>query len=95
MSEPSMNELRTVIETWISQRTLTFQRQPFNEGANASSLREFVEIQNRLSRRLISILQTENPDFWSAFVELGMNASRIVEGGKILVDKQDRSQEGM
>lgn len=77
------------------QREAVFKRQQFKDGSNAASLREFVEIQNRLSRRLISLLQKEEPLFWEAVVELAMNAQRITEGAKVFVNGQDRTSEGM
>lgn len=89
------DEFTTLIETWQTQKLAVFKRQPFNEGANAASLREFTEIMNRLSRRLISITGKQDPDFWQSIVELAMNTNRILEGGKVFVDKQDRSSEGM
>lgn len=78
----------------MMQRTEVFKRQAFDGGANAASLREFVEIQNRLSKRFISEFQVQDPDFYSAIVELAMNAQRMIEKGKLFVNGQDRSSEG-
>ena len=50
------DELVHVVEIWQTQRTAVFERQSYNEGSNARSLREFVGIQNRLASRLVSLL---------------------------------------
>lgn len=88
-------ELCQIIETWQLQKRQVFKRQPYADGSNAKSLTEFVEIQNRLSRRLVSELGKQDPDFFESMVELALNAQRIIEGGKVFVNGQDRTSEGM
>lgn len=95
MSVQELNEIIRAVETWQHQREEVFKRQAFQDGANAKSLREFVEIQNRLSRKLISLTQKNDEHFWSALAELGNNAARIVTQGKVFVNKEDVTQEGM
>lgn len=85
----------TIVETWQLQKHAVFKRQAYNDGSNAKSLTEFVEIQNRLSRRLVSELQKQDADFFESLVELALNAQRIIEGGKVFVNGQDATREGM
>jgi BMFP domain-containing protein YqiC len=84
-----------VVETWQFQRHEVFKREEFDSGRNAASLRQFVETNNRLSRRLISLLDKRDPAFWSALQELAVVAGTIVSGGKTFVNGQDRTSEGM
>lgn len=84
-----------VVETWQLQRHEVFKREAFQEGKNAASLRQFVEINNRLSRRLIAVFDKRDPEFWSALQELAVVAGTIVSGGKTFVNGQDRTSEGM
>lgn len=86
--------IRTV-ETWQHQKTEVFKRQGYDDGANAASLREFVEIQNRLCKQLISAFRKEDADFWTSLMELSVNCERIVSRAKIFVDGQDRTSQGM
>ena len=92
-----VEEFVRVVETWQTQKREVFKRQTYSDGANPASLREFVEIQNRLSKRLVSGLEKQDPDFWQSLVELAMNCARMVEpdSPRVYVDGTDRSQEGM
>lgn len=84
-----------VFEIWQHQRTEVFKRSPFGDGGNASSLREFVEIQNRLAKQLVSLTRKTDPEFWTAVSELGVHCQTVVSGAKTKVNHIDRTQEGM
>lgn len=74
------------VETWQMQRVGLAQ------GFHQKGLREFVEVQNFLTRKLISQAQRSDPEFWSAVAELATNASTLTTpGAKIFADKQDRT----
>ncbi len=88
-------ELVSIVQTWQLKKRTVFRKQAYQDGSNAKSLREFVEINNALSRRLISELQTQDPDFYDSLVELAVNASRILERRKTFINGQDVTQEGM
>jgi hypothetical protein len=90
-----LESLIRTVETWQFQREAIFKRSPFNEGANASSLREFTEVMNRLSREMIRTFEKEDGGFFTALNELAMNSNRLTDGGKIFVDGKDRTSEGM
>lgn len=93
-----LERFRTLVETWQTQKHEVFKRQPFGNGSNAASLNEFVEIQNRVSRQLMTMMERSNDasaDFWQSLVELAMNCERICAGGKVFVNGMDSSQQGM
>jgi hypothetical protein len=56
-----------------------------------NGLREFVEVQNYLTRSLMALVDTTDPEFWSAWIELGQNASTMAQKGKIIANKIDRT----
>ena len=91
---PDYRAVSDLIGTWQIRKREVFKKNPFNEGSNASSLREFVEIQNGLSRRLISEFGIQDSDWYESLVELALNAQRMIEGGKVFVNGQDRTSEG-
>lgn len=78
-----------LVNTWRLQRTEVFKRQEYGDGSNASSLREFVDIQTGVCRRMISLVQEQDPDFWSAMFELANHAQTVVKGAKTFVNGQD------
>lgn len=88
-------DLLSIVDTWTARKVDVFKRQPYEDGGNAKSLREFVEYNNALSRRLISELQKQDEEFFASLAELANNCARIVAGGKVFVNKQDVTQEGM
>jgi hypothetical protein len=51
----------------------------------------FIETHNALSRKMISLFDRKDPEFFSALLELAQNCSTLVSGGKIFVDKVDRT----
>jgi hypothetical protein len=88
-------ELIDLVETWEIRKRTIFQEDPYKDGSNATSLRRFVELQNMLSRKLISEFGKQDPDFYESLVELALNAQRIIEKGKIFVNGSDVTSEGM
>lgn len=95
MSDSS--EVKEVVEAWIIQRTKLFEEpgMKYNDGSNAASMRRFIEIHNAQTRRLITAVQVSDPQFWDALVELASNAGRIVGGGRLFLNGEDRTSEGM
>jgi hypothetical protein len=85
----SLEDLVLTVETWQTQRKVTFDRHRFSDGSNAKSLREFVEIQNALSRRVVTLFEKQDPDFFTSLGELVMHASGMVTGAKTFVNGQD------
>jgi hypothetical protein len=80
-------ELVIIVETWMARRHEYASK--WEGGSNAASLREFVEAHNAMTRRLVSELQSQNPEFWSALYELAGNAETIIRNRKVFIDGQD------
>lgn len=94
-----MQDFRRLVElirTWDIQKKAVFKDNPFNGGTNAASLKEFTEIQNRMTRLMIGEFGEErDPSFYQSLAELCMNAERFIAGGKLFVNKEDVTQRGM
>lgn len=80
-----LSEFISVVEAWRDRRQSLAQ--PFSQ----DGLRRFIETHNGLTRRMISLLRTNEPEFYSALLELTQNASTMVQGGKIFANKVDRT----
>jgi hypothetical protein len=87
----SYQDLVELIESWQTLRSHIAST--WNNGASAASLREFVEVHNAHTRKVIAEIGKGDPDFWSAWSELGVNAGTLLTpGAKIFVNGQDRTQ---
>lgn len=91
MSE--LTELIDVVETWQIQRTALFNTpgMKYNEGSNYASMQRFVEIQDAMTKRLISVCGKQDPGFYSAMYELAQNTDRIIRGGKTFINGQQQT----
>ena len=82
----SVEEIVSLVESWQHRRTelaATFSQ---------DGLRGFAEAHNFITRKLIAALgNKQDPEFWSAWMELGQNASSMIQGGKLFVNKVDRT----
>ena len=83
--DEQLRELTSVIQTWRERRVGLAG--PFNQ----DGLRRFIETHNALTRRMIRVFDTIDPEFYTALLELTQNASTLVLGGKIVVNKIDRT----
>lgn len=90
MTTPDLRSFKEIVESWQTRRD-TLMGTPSAKRGSAASLREFVEIHNALTRRLITVLGVHDPKFYDGLLELAQNAGRVLEGGKIFVDGQDRT----
>lgn len=82
--KPTIDDLVSVVETWQIRRV--------EEAAafSARGFRQFCELMNYETRRLISMTHKEDPDFWSAMQELATNAmTQTTKRAKLFADKQD------
>jgi hypothetical protein len=80
-----IEDLRAAVETWATMR---HQFTSFTR----TDMQRFVETMNYHTRKTISILNSQDPEFWSALMELAQNASTLVtKGAKIFVDGEDRT----
>lgn len=86
MSE-EMKALLATVERWQGQR------EPLAKRFAMDGLDEFVRVHNGLTRELISVTGKVHPEFWSAWIELGQNASRMVQDGKLFVGQRDRTHD--
>ena len=87
--EQDIAEVVRTIEIWMTQRVEVFKRNPYNDGASMSSMTEFANIQNGLARRLISLFERQDPQFWEALIEVASMCEPVIRGGKVFVNKQD------
>lgn len=91
-----VKEIRELVESWDIRKRTLFEKLPYQSGSNAKSLTEFVAMNNAHSRRLMALFPgCEKPEFWESLKELAQNAERICQGGKVFVNGQDRTTEGM
>jgi hypothetical protein len=93
MAEQGLDRLVELIRTWQFQRTAILKRLPYQEGSNSKSLTEFVEVSGRIANRVISLLEVQDEDFFSAMAEIANVAVGNIHGGKTFVNGQDRTQE--
>jgi len=85
-----LDDLIAVIETWQTKR-ISLATKGENGGFTKDGLHEFAETMNALTRKLISLTRQQDPEFWSAWLELGQNASTMTHNAKLVVDKIDRT----
>jgi hypothetical protein len=85
-----IEDLVAVVETWQGMR-IPLATKGANGGFTSDGLYEFIQAHSDRARQLISLTQKKDPEFWSAWIELGQQASTIVAGGKIVADHIDRS----
>lgn len=85
MNKLPIEDLVSVVELW------QMARKPLAEKFSQGGLRAFVETHNAKTRQMISLLGKQDPEFYSALLELTQNASTMVAGGKIIADKIDRT----
>lgn len=80
-----LEDLIATVETWQAKRyTLSTE---FKQ----DSMLAFVEGMNAMTSRLISLTGKKDPEFWSAWLELGQQASTMTAGGKTIADGHDRT----
>lgn len=86
MSENPLQDFIDTVETWQTKRIEAA------EHFSSRGLREFCEIMNYHTRRLVSLTGKPSPEFWSAVAELATNAQTLTtKGAKLFADKQDRT----
>jgi hypothetical protein len=83
----SMENFVAIVETW------QLKRKPLAESFSRDGLREFAETHNALTKRMISEIGRQDPEFYSALLELSQHASTLTVGGKFFVNKVDRTNE--
>lgn len=76
------------MDTWRIRRESVLKEYSYNDGASTRSLREFVELQDALTRRMISLLQEQEPEWYTALYELAQNTDKIIRGGKTFINGQ-------
>lgn len=86
-SETEIAALVSAVETWRARRV------GLAEGFNLRGFREFCEVMNYWTRKLISVTEQQDPDFWSALSELAVNAQTLTtRGAKLKADHRDMTQ---
>lgn len=85
-----VTDLVAVVETWQIRR-LGLATKGKNHGFTQDGLYEFVEVHSALARKLVSLVGRQDPEFWSAWIELGTQASTIVTGAKTIANHIDRT----
>lgn len=87
-----LTDFIAVLETWAIRRETIFNEpgMKYNSGSNYASMQRFVETQDALTRKMISILGRQDPLFYSAMYELAQNTDRIIKGGKTFINGQQQ-----
>lgn len=83
MASKEINALTDIIENWQRLRV------PLANKFTNDGLREFIAVHNKYTRELISLVDRRDPEFWSAWTELGQNAGTMSAGAKLFVDGKD------
>ena len=86
MSANDLEALRDHILSWQAKRV------PLSENFTRDSLRGFAEAMNYHTRALCRLMESNDPEFYSALMELAQNATTVVTGAKLIVNKIDRTQ---
>lgn len=79
MTERDIQKLRDVVGTWQARR-IEIGLESQNR-TSAASLRKFVEVMNAMTRSLIRELDSQDPEFYSALMELAQNAATLTTPG--------------
>jgi hypothetical protein len=87
MPEARIDDVVSVVETWMGER------QGLAGHFSKDGLAEFIAVHNARTRQMISLLGKNDPDFYGALLELAQNASTMTAGGKIFVNKMDRTND--
>jgi hypothetical protein len=85
LPKKDLESLRDTIITWQARRV------PLAEKFTQDSLRGFAEGMNYLTRQMIAAFETDDPEFYSALMELAQNAGTLVSHAKLIVNKTDRT----
>jgi hypothetical protein len=80
-----LEDVTDLILTWQNRRLKLAG--PFK----ADGLREFVAVMNGITRQVMSMVDTNDPEFWSAWIEIGTQASTFANNAKTIADHIDRS----
>lgn len=81
-----VKEIIDVVESWNVVKKVIQDENP------AIDMRKFVEAHNAHTRRLISAMGRDYPDFWTGMFELAMNAQTLcTPKAKIFADGLDRT----
>jgi hypothetical protein len=80
-----LEDVTDLILTWQTRRKALAR--PFK----ADGLREFVAVMNGITRQVMSRVDTNDPEFWSAWIEIGTQASTFAHNAKTFADHIDRS----
>jgi len=83
--DKGLQELVDTVEAW------QLRRMSLAAAFTTDGLREFAATHNALTRKLIVVVDRNDPEFWSAFLELCQQAGSMTAGGKFFVEKQDRT----
>lgn len=87
MSELTAADLVEVVQRWQTNRI------PLAQKFTNDGLAAFVAAMNGMSRELISKTGKYDPEFWSAWIELGQQCSTFTRGGKVFVGETDRTND--
>lgn len=82
-------ELIRIVEIWQTQKKEVFKRNPYHDGASVPSMTEFAQIQTSCARRLVSIMERQDDDFYESLIEIATQVGAVLRGAKTFVDKQD------
>jgi hypothetical protein len=80
-------DIADIVETWQAKRV------PLAAAFTRDGLAEFAATGTALSKQLIAAMDRRDPEFWSAWIELGQQASTIVVNARTIVNGVDRSSD--
>jgi hypothetical protein len=83
--DATLEDLISIVEIWQQKR------KGLAEKFTADGMRSFMETHNAVCRNLVSATAKQDPDFWSAWTELGVQCQTITSGAKTFVDGIDRT----
>jgi hypothetical protein len=81
----AIEDLKNAVLTWQISRV------PLSEKFSSDGLRGFAEAMNFHTGKLIRLMGTSDPEFYSAMMEMAQHAQTMVGKGKFIVDRKDRT----
>lgn len=78
-----LESVRDTVRSWQHRRVELAQ------GFTRDGLRAFGDVHMALSRQLLSLVDVRDPDFWSAWIELGQQCSTFSHDAKTFLNGRD------
>ncbi len=83
MVDKDLEGVRDTVRSW------QHRRMELARGFSVDGLRAFGDVHLALSRQLLNLVDVHDPEFWSAWIELGQQCSTYSAGAKTFLNNRD------